>query len=187
MEYFKRENLGCFICSLANAILAEFNDINTAKLICRNSKTHPLVLGDYTLAGTWPFLASELSGQRYSGTLYATPDIIPSIYKVPESVEESKKELYIQAIDMALTEEKINLEGHYTGNCPVLLAISREEDHVVVMLDKWHIIDNGFLRKISLARLVAEGHSIDGFFKVEKDESKMKKKFVKKSLIYHLE
>jgi hypothetical protein len=170
-EYFKNKTGGeCFICSLANLLLVQFDDRKTAEFIYHNAKNHPFVFEDGIYALDWPRITSDLSRGKYEGTLYVPPSALDELGKLEELVSPGKNPvLYKKAIEESLRLGWIRSVDRYNGCYPVILAIyGWEESHAVVVLNRKKLIDDGFVKEINMNKLKSQGYSLDGMFQMTK-------------------
>ena len=151
----------CFLSSLANAILVEFDDNKTAAKVYEEGRKHNLVqINVGTIATTWPNLVRELSEGKYIGELYCHPDYSSNTLEfVTERFTREQLAIYNKVIE----QQNIHIGTFFEIDEPVILALKKTETgHAIVDLGDNKYIDNGIEKTINL-----DSDEIKAVFKVK--------------------
>jgi hypothetical protein len=148
MTFPNRRGRECFVSSLANLAMIVFGDFDTASKIYHESRVHPLVLPDGgTFLGAWPRLVSDLSGNKYVGTVVVSPDYLErALGESRERYDAEQFSLYERALDESLQSGLVDLTGVCQSQQPVILSIGevgRQATHAILDLRNGKVVDDG--------------------------------------------
>ena len=168
-DYFPNRTGECFSSSVANLLMHQYGDIETANSFFNKAPKHSLTTNDgETLICTWPYLVDDLTNGKYTGTLSINTSA-EKILNMRGEIENISPKEYKEAVRYSLDAGRIFLDGLVFQTAPMLISMitGPGNGHVVVYLGQDHLgnehyIDNGNINTKSL-----EGHTIVGFFKVD--------------------
>jgi len=157
-QYFPNRDGECFTSSLANAILVEFNDRETASKIYEKSN---ILMQDNggTLVTTWPYLVAKLSDHKYQGRLHILPDSIQvALETALEKFSSRQIKLYEKVMVYEQEKENIVTGTSFEIQEPTILCLHQPEGgHAMVHLGADNYIDNGVEKIIDLDPLQIQG------------------------------
>lgn len=169
VQYYPNRDGECFLSSLANALIVQFDDLECANRVYREGREHPFVADNGgTLAILWPYLCLELTDNKYTGQMYCDEKFVLGSEKLAKKAYCLKQlHEYKRIVCEYVSSGKIIFSTGYDGPDPVILSLEGlVVGHAVVALNTKSIIDNGIMRNVSL-----EGIEIAGVLRLEKNIS----------------